>query len=406
MKLPHEQFCVLPWISLEASPIGTVRPCCLADEEITDDQGKKFSLTTARLDEVVNGIYMKNLRQQFLNSERPQTCRKCWNEERSGRTSKRMHTLDRLKHMIDDGEWTSEAKPLLFIDFKLGNICNLKCRICGSWSSSQFATEELNDLGLEVDRKNTFAYQMLRAGSWPRDNPLFWDQIADISDGIRYLEFTGGEPFMIQEHFDFLQGLVDRGISHQIEIHYNTNGTHFPEQACELWKNFRLVEIALSLDDLGERFEYQRTNAQWSEVYANLQRFQQLRATAQNIQLQVCCTVNVFNVYYLPEFATWVDTQQFDFVYWNMMHDAWYFSIATLPDDAKQRISQHLTQSDVPKKFRDEFARIQAFMMAGASTDGFMLRLKIRDLDRKRKQNMAMIEPELAKIYGYDYDHQ
>jgi hypothetical protein len=165
-----------------------------------------------------------------------------------------------------------------------------------------------------------------------------------------------------------------------------------------------LVEIALSLDDLGDRFEYQRSNADWNEVCANLQRFRDLRASTSNIQLQVCCTVNVFNVYYLPEFARWVDTQGFDFVYWNMMHDAWYFSIATLPDAAKQQIAQHLDQSDVPERFRDEFGRIRAFMMAGASTDGFMLRLKIRDLDRKRKQNMAVIEPELAKIYGYDYD--
>ena len=43
-----------------------------------------------------------------------------------------------------------------------------------------------------------------------------------------YFEFTGGEPFMIQEHFDMLQGLVDRGIAHNVEIHYNTNGTHWP----------------------------------------------------------------------------------------------------------------------------------------------------------------------------------
>ena len=41
MKLPHDKFCVLPWVSIEASPIGTVRPCCLADDEIVDDSGVK-----------------------------------------------------------------------------------------------------------------------------------------------------------------------------------------------------------------------------------------------------------------------------------------------------------------------------------------------------------------------------
>jgi MoaA/NifB/PqqE/SkfB family radical SAM enzyme len=158
MNIPHDKFCVLPWVSIEASPIGTVRPCCLADDEIVDNAGNKFELGTANFAHIQNSNHMHQLRQQFLSGERPQTCRKCWNEERGGRTSKRMHTLDRLKHSIADTEWTTDAKPLMFLDLKLGNICNLKCRICGSWSSSQFATEELNDLSPDQDKKQTHAY--------------------------------------------------------------------------------------------------------------------------------------------------------------------------------------------------------------------------------------------------------
>ena len=238
MNLPHDKFCVLPWISIEASPIGTVRPCCLADDEIVDNNGNKFELATAKFDDIQNSNQMRKLRQQFLNGETPETCRKCWNEERSGRTSKRMHTLDRLKHMLPDQDWTAEAKPLMFLDLKLGNICNLKCRICGSWSSSQFAAEELNDMNLADDKKKTFPYQMLRAGAWPRENEKFWSEIATITDQIRYIEFTGGEPFMIREHFEFLERIVDLGIAGQVEIHYNTNGTQFPEHAENIWQHF------------------------------------------------------------------------------------------------------------------------------------------------------------------------
>ena len=139
MKIPHDQFCVLPWISIEASPVGTVRPCCLADDEILDNNGNKFILSTAKFDDIQNSNHMRDLRDQFLVGQRPETCRKCWNEEDAGRTSKRMHTLDRLKHSLKDESWTKNAKPLMFLDLKLGNTCNLKCRICGSWSSSQFA---------------------------------------------------------------------------------------------------------------------------------------------------------------------------------------------------------------------------------------------------------------------------
>ena len=402
MKIPHDKFCVLPWISLEASPIGTVRPCCLADDEIVDDAGNKFELSTANFVDIQNSNHMRNLREQFLAGERPQTCRKCWNEERGGRTSKRMHTLDRLKHSVADTEWTADAKPLMFLDLKLGNICNLKCRICGSWSSSQFATEEINQLPRE-QQKSSHAYQMLRAGAWPRENQQFWQQIDSVLTDIRYIEFTGGEPFMINEHFDMLQGIIDRGIAHQVEIHYNTNGTQYPARGEAIWRHFKTVEIAFSIDDIGARFEYQRSNANWQEVCANLDRFRDLKECHKNIVLQICTTVNVFNVRYLDQVAQWIDTnkESFNFVYWNMMHDAWYFSIATLPDTAKAAITEHLRSADVPLTYRAEFDRIIDFMNTGASTDGFITRMKIADLDRKRNQNMHDVAPELAELLEY-----
>ena len=404
MNIPHDKFCVLPWISIEASPIGTVRPCCLADDEILDNAGNKFELSTANFADIQNSNHMRSLREQFLAGQKPQTCRKCWNEERGGRTSKRMHTLDRLKHSIEDTKWTADAKPLMFLDLKLGNICNLKCRICGSWSSSQFATEEINQLPRE-EQKLSHAYQMLRAGAWPRENTQFWQQIDGVLTDIRYIEFTGGEPFMIDEHFDMLQGIIDRGIAHQVEIHYNTNGTQYPARGEAIWRHFKTVEIAFSIDDIGERFEYQRSNANWQEVCANLDRFRDLKECHKNIVLQICTTVNVFNVRYLDQVAQWIDKnkESFNFVYWNMMHDAWYFSIATLPDTAKAAITEYLRSADVPSQYRDEFDRIIDFMNTGASTDGFILRMKIADLDRKRNQHMQDVAPEFADLIDYGH---
>ena len=402
MNLPHDHFCVLPWISLEASPIGTVRPCCLADDELLDNSGKKFSLLTANFQDIQNSNNMKALRQDFLAGRRPPTCRKCWNEEAAGRTSKRMHTLNRLKSIVKDQQWTTSAKPLMFLDLKLGNICNLKCRICGSWSSSQFATEEINHTVAE-QRKNTFAYKMLKAGAWPRENTQFWQQIDQCLTDIRYIEFTGGEPFLIDQHFEMLQGIVDRGIAGQVEIHYNTNGTVYPAQAKNIWKHFKTVEIAFSIDDVGSRFEYQRSNAAWNDVCQNLDKFKDLKEIYSNIVLQVCTTVNVFNVRYLDQVARWIDNnkESFNFVYWNIMHDAPYFSIAGLPESAKRAIGQHLISADVPVQFRNEFMQIIDFMNNGKSTDGSETRSKIQDLDRKRNQSLATVAPELAELIHY-----
>jgi MoaA/NifB/PqqE/SkfB family radical SAM enzyme len=401
MKLPHEKFCVLPWVSLEASPIGTVRPCCLAEEELVDNSGEKFNLAQANFLEVQNSNSMHELRQQFLNKEQPQTCRRCFHEERAGRTSKRMHTLDRLKHMLPNEDWTADAKPLMFLDLKLGNICNLKCRICGSWSSSTFATEELANLPPEEHKKSSYHYQMLKKGAWPRENQQFWSEIAGISNQIQYIEFTGGEPFMIQEHFDMLQGLIDRGLAGNIEIHYNTNGTQWPEHAEEIWRHFKVVEIAFSIDDVGARFEYQRSNAVWSEVVANMDKFRKLRSCHSNIRLQICCTINVFNVYYLEEIANWIIQQGMDFIYWNMLHDPYFFSISALPEKARQGLAIQLQNAQVPPKIKEEFNRIIDFMNNGVSLDGFQMRRELNNLDRKRNQSFAEVAPEFAKLIDY-----
>jgi organic radical activating enzyme len=401
MNLPHPKFCVLPWVSLEASPIGTVRPCCLADDEIVDSHSVKFNLKSANFRDIQNSEYMYQLRQAFLAGQQPATCRKCWNEEDAGRTSKRMHTLDRLKHMGISDTWTQDAKPLMFLDLKLGNICNLKCRICGSWSSSSFAVEEIAN-SVEAHSKTSFAYQMLKAGRWPRENEQFWTEIDSVLDDIRYIEFTGGEPFMIEEHFEMLQGIVNRGIAHQVEIHYNTNGTQWPANAEHIWKHFKTVEIAFSIDDLCERFEYQRTGASWVDVQTNIKLFRELKKRHANIQLQCCSTVNIFNVRYIDQLANWVSVQGFDFVYWNIMHDAWYFSVAALPNTAKQAIADHLNTALIPSKYKKDFAGIVEFMMQGQSTDGAETCRHIQKLDQWREQNLATVAPELAELLGYE----
>jgi hypothetical protein len=139
----------------------------------------------------------------------------------------------------------------------------------------------------------------------------------------------------------------------------------------------------------------------WSEVEENIARFHSLRHSCANIQLQCCSTVNVFNIRYIDRLANWIASQQFDFVYWNIMHDAWYFSIATLPDAVKEDLDEYLKAARIPERFAQDFQGIRDFMNNGASTDGFMTRMKIADLDRKRSQDFAQVCPEMAELIEY-----
>ena len=235
--------------------------------------------------------------------------------------------LEKFKHFKEDYS-TNLGSKLQFLDLKLGNICNLKCRICGSWSSSKWAQEEIALYG-----KENIATEWLKQGQWPRKSRKFWEHIDTILPDIKYFEFTGGEPFLIKQHFDLLQRAVDRGLAKDIDIHYNTNATRFPKQH-KLWQHFKQVQIAFSIDNTGKRFEYERDGAKWRTANTNIDKINNLREQYP-ITTQLCCTWNIQNIYYLNDILTWAETKNFNNIHFNLMHDPWEYSLTKMPRSAK-----------------------------------------------------------------------
>ena len=120
---------------------------------------------------------MEDLRTKFKNGERPDGCQSCWQEEDAGKTSKRQNSIYKMNKSLQN--WTPNSEPSLkFIDFKLGNVCNLKCRICGSWSSSKWAQEEI-DYEIAKGEDNPLAKKQLKEGGWPKRNPQFFEELKD-----------------------------------------------------------------------------------------------------------------------------------------------------------------------------------------------------------------------------------
>lgn len=402
MNLP-EKICILPWISIETSPIGTTRPCCLAKDEITwvDDLGieHKYNLKQHTPEEIYHSRYMQLLRRDFLYGQKPSTCQRCWDEEAAGRTSKRINSQIRLKEFYDKVDWNNlNPDQLWFLDLKLGNICNLKCRICGSWSSSKWAKEEIDYVPELANRKEHLAYKFLMDGAWPRENTVFWDNLRTLLPNIKYFEFTGGEPFLIQQHFDLLEYAVEHGYAKNIEIHYNTNGTVFPD-SYHLWTHFKHVEVAFSIDNIGQRFEYERYGAKWEEVQENIKRFTQMRGN--KFSTQLCLTVNIQNVYYLPEICDWISTQTFDHVYFNMLHDPWHMCISRMTPNAQSLVIDRLSNHNFSSKHKAEILRIIQFIRNGIGSDGIEFLRKMQITDEYRQQNLRDTHKEIAEAMGY-----
>ena len=384
--------CILPWISLETTPLGGARPCCLYTKELPN-----IDLTKQTLDDAFNSKEMQDLRRSFRNDEKPDGCERCWMEEKAGKKSKREYMLEKFKDVkVDYDSDTSDT--LQFLDLKLGNICNLKCRICGSWSSSKWAQEEIAQYG-----KENIATEWLRKGSWPRQSKEFWEHIDTILPTIKYFEFTGGEPFLIKQHFDLLQRAVDKGYSNEIDIHYNTNGTQFPKQY-EVWKTFKHVQVAFSIDNVGERFEYERDGANWSNVNENIKKFRKLKEQGYPFSFQICVTWNIQNIYYMKELLQWAETSGITDIHFNLMHDPEEFSLSKIPYSSKSKVMLELQKAQVMfPKYADKIIPIKKIVtdMQGGS-DGEALRLKLRNTDLWRGVSFANTHPEMARLIRYE----
>jgi MoaA/NifB/PqqE/SkfB family radical SAM enzyme len=402
MHLP-KTICMLPWVSIETSPMGTTRPCCLAQEQITDENGVKYDLNETDLATVYKSEYMQNLRRQFRAGEKPATCSDCWKEEEIGRNSKRINSQIRLKELYPLVDWANDTPDQLwFIDLKLGNICNLKCRICGSWSSSKWAEEEMNYMPAGADKKQHIAYTWLKKGAWPRKTETFWDNLREMLPNIKYFEFTGGEPWLIQEHFDLLRYAADNGFAKNIDIHYNTNATQWPEDAVDLWKEFGRVDIAFSIDNVGDRFEYERYGAKWDRANEVIDAVHQLRRVQKNITTQLCFTINIQNVYYIDELMTWAAPKMFNSIHFNMLHSPNHMSVQYMTPAAQELVIANLQSVTWPGRYQQEVDNVVKFIQNGQGSDGAEFLRQMQRTDTYRKQCFTDTHPEIAKAMGYE----
>jgi hypothetical protein len=257
----------------------------------------------------------------------------------------------------------------------------------------------------DFDKKTHIAYQWLKQGAWPRKTTTFWDNMRSLLPNIKYFEFTGGEPWMIQEHFDLLQYAVDQGYSKNIDIHYNTNATQDPTQEqFNLWDKFGRTDIAFSIDNIGDRFEYERYGAKWDQANAIVDKIHRFRTFRNgNITTQLCFTINIQNVYYLDELLAWAETKRFGDIYFNMMHSPDHMSVQHMTPAAQELVLTKLkTTFWKTDKYQKEIDNVIKFIENGPGSDGKEFLFKMQRTDAHRKQNFMDTHSEIAQAMGYE----
>jgi MoaA/NifB/PqqE/SkfB family radical SAM enzyme len=339
-KAIPENFCVYPFIHLQLDPDGRVRPCCKYKVGDPTWQQNVPKMPESNIEELWNQPELQDLRSAFLKNEKPSGCKACWDEENAGIKSMRMLFNNAGKDFPDATFFQFVPRQVpKSLDLKLSNICNLKCRICNPFLSSNWIKEHKE---LNLGDKETMELYVSNSKEKFNENIDNKEIMQRWAKDIDQLEFYGGEPLLQQEHDKILEIFSEYGKPNITQLYYNTNGTVCNEKFFELWKKFKEVTISLSIDDIGERFEYERKNAKWDEVQQNIKLFKEYGIKhGVNLKLQLYITVGIFNVIYLQEILD--ELKLFDLpVVFNMVHYPHHFSLVNFPNQVKAYIEESL----------------------------------------------------------------
>lgn len=387
-----ETFCFSPWAHMEISSQGEFKPCCVYKESIKDVDGRAFNINEDSVEEVYNSDYLSDLRQQFLAGEKPSGCSNCWLKEQYNGISNRHWLSTHLGLAAQTLEIEQESiDNLISLDIKLGNLCNFKCRICNPKSSSKIAEEYSKHFNVSLDLKG-----INQKGLWTK-NPDIWKMLNSLGKQLVNIDFYGGEPFLIKQHEVFLDYLIDNNYSNKIRLHYNSNGSIFPGHLFEKWKSFRQIDIAFSIDDIGQRFEIERSG-DWQNVSHNLDQF--LISKLPNMVLSVFTTVSVQNIYYLDRLIDWFETKNFNDLVFNLLEFPEIFSITAMGKELSALVINRLNQINKEKISRYNLGTfIKLIEQHKDSPDQIdQLRDHMLKLDKIRNQNFSQSHPEIANI--------
>ena len=400
--IDSEFFCMLPWIHLHAWPDGRAYPCCLGKAHHPVGNFKEKSMR-----EIWNDDPMRAMRRNMLEDKPCKECSDCYEQEGAGFSSMRNNSNKSFGHHIGEiGATLLDGSlpdmKLHYWDVRFSNICNLKCRSCGSIFSSRWYDDDVKIWGKPLRPRVQFA------GKHEED---VWEQMQEHIPHLDQIYFAGGEPLIMEEHTRILKLLIEKGNT-KVRLIYNTNLNELcykKENVLELWKHFPTVCVAASLDDMGDRAEMIRSGTDWLQVEQNIR---DLKRECPHIDFMISPTLSMMNIWNFTKFHRYMVEQGFiaakDFNL-NILQGPKEYRIDLLPLDIKLKFKKEFEEHiewlrpiDTIQRAVGGFEGAITFMMA---TDNSHLLANfwetINDLDWSRSESLISVVPELAAIVQY-----
>jgi len=326
-------YCVWADTGLALHNSGRCLLCCHSQTYLRDPADQEIFLDTHTIEQAWNSPTRQKIKQDLEQGIQSLNCTACWNEEAAGRTSRRQVSNQQFADLK-----ITEAKPQL-VDLKPGNTCNLACRTCWPEVSSKWYRDywELEAKQWEPDYKKYLASWGRIRSSYSDENTQLWTDLESWLSDVVYYDIYGAEPMLLDKVFHILQQSVDSGQCKEQSLHINTNGTIWNQEYIDTLKQFKSVNIDVSIDGIGPHYDYIRYGETWATVEKNVLRYRQLTKTNPNIKMHICITVCALNVLHVMELQKYFCDREIP-VFFNMVHHPHYINVRTLPDAVKQAI--------------------------------------------------------------------
>lgn len=396
-----------PWADrgLALHNSGGALLCCHSRTFLQDNNGQQIFWHTHSLEDAWNSPTRKEIQNALESGVQHPSCNACWDEENTGGKSRRQH------HNNLDIDYSNPVDAPLLLDLKLGNICNLSCRTCNPWVSSQW----VKDWWLTIDSQkqdnpySTFEqYSKEKFRSWRLsyndDNTTFWDKLHDWLPYAQYIDIYGAEPMLIHKLFDILEYSIEQGHNENQILHFNTNCTIWNQRYIDILSKFKQVYFDLSIDGLYEHYDYIRNGETWDVVVENIDRYNQFKKQFQQHNVSICITVSFFNIYYIDEIYEYFEQRGWH-MHFNMAHLPQHINLKIIPLEVKQAIKEKLLQSK-SQRFLQEVAPVLTYMDETLEANPWdynkplwseLVRIT-NELDVSRKQNFQETFPEFYNL--------
>lgn len=401
-----DTFCILPWTHLMIQPNGNIQPCCMTPHDMPIGNTKEDTL-----EEVWNGFVMKNIRKKMLKGEKPMLCNRCYMMEDNGAVSPRVNMTEKfgsqVRKMIENTDVETGHNgdfSLKYWDFRFSNICNFKCRMCGTFASSKWVDDEM-----ALHGKSNSGLMNFRSES-KEDIMNYVDKfIGDVEE----IYFAGGEPLIMDEHYIILEKLIAAGRTDVI-LRYNTNFSHIQFKKWDLvklWEPFiknpkGRVQLFASLDAVGAVAEVARHGTVWEDVYNNIG-----KAIDLGVEVFVSPTISILNVFHVTDLFDAIvklGIKPSYIVFNNFLTDPQCYDIRILPEDLKEELmykleSYHKNLSDGPYKnaIGSAIGAWVNFLYSEINIDLLQLQISRRELlrvttilDVRRDENFLGVNPQ------------